>query len=336
MMKHLFLKSFRYCTYSIFLLLTFGLVSGCANDIPINIDDPLESRGSYDVHISSVSIPNPEDSEKSFSGKIYFPSQDGGTSRESGDYTLILLTPGFSASFTLYERFAKHFVSHGFVVLGFNFVPSATSTDGEHDYKARQIGYAIDFIVSEASGISDYIDPTNVGLVGHSMGGKASFYAASIDQRINAIAALDPSNAGGPPCFISPSNCAAYPVAPNPTRETFGILNHIQVASLIIRSAPDPLFNPAEEFNASWFFYGYDGNGLYAVPSPAVYIDMGKVSHAAYIPLISRPVASFLKRTMTAWFMTHLRGEPMPEYYDGDIIQTDINKGLILAVDYRE
>ena len=335
MMKHLFHKSFRYCTYSIFLLLTFGLVSGCAKDTPININDPLENRGSYDVHISSVNIPNPEDLEKPFFSKVYFPSQDGGTSRESGDYKLILLTPGFSASFTAYERFAEHFVSHGFVVLGFDFVPSATSTDGEHDYKARQVSYAIDFVLSEASEISDYIDPTNIGLAGHSMGAKVGFYAASIDQRISAIAAMDPSNAGGPPCFISPSKCAAYPVSPNPTREAIGVLDNIHVASLIIRSAPDPLLNPAAEFNASWFFYGYDGNGLYAASSPAVYVDMGKTSHAAYIPLISRPVAAFLKRTMAAWFMTHLRGEPMPEYYDGDIIQADIDKGLILGVDYR-
>ncbi len=334
-MKRPFLKSFTYCSYFIFILLSFGLVSGCAKDTPININDPLENRGPYDVHISSVSIPNPENPDKPLSGKVYFPSQDTGTSRANGDYKLILLTPGFSTSFTLYERFARHFVSHGFVVLGFDFVPSAISTDGEHDYKARQVSYAIDFALSTASEISDYIDPANIGLAGHSMGAKVGFYAASIDQRISAIAAMDPSNAGGPPCFISPSNCAAYPVAPNPTREAIGVLNNIQTASLIIRSSPDPLFNPAEEFNASWFFYGYDGNSLYAVASPAVYIDMGKTSHAAYVPLISRPIAAFLKRTMTAWFMTHLQGEPMQEYYDGEIIQADIDKRLILSVDYR-
>jgi len=335
MMKRLHFKPITHYHYFVFFLLAIGLVSGCASDAPININDPLENRGSYDVHMSSVIIPNPENLEKPLSGNVYFPSQDGGTSRANGDYKLILLTPGFSASFTLYERFAKHFVSHGFVVLGFDFVPSASPIDGEHDYKARQVSYAIDFMLSEASEISDYIDPTNIGLAGHSMGAKVGFYTASIDQRISAIAAMDPSNAGGPPCFISPSNCAAYPVAPNPTREVIGVLDNIQIASLIIRSAPDPLFNPAEEFNASWFFYGYDGNSLYAVPSPAVYIDMGNTSHAAYVPLISRPVAAFLKRTMAAWFMTHLRDEPMQEYYDGDIIQADIDKGLILGVDYR-
>ena len=57
--------------------------------------------------------------------------------------------------------------------------------------------------------------------------------------------------------------------------------------------------------------------------------------YAAYIPLISRPVAAFLKRTMAAWFMTHLRGEPMQEYYDGDVIQADIDEGFILGTDYR-
>jgi len=315
--------------------LLFGNLSGCAKDLPINAADPLENRGAYDIYVSDVSIPNPENSDKPISGKYYFPSLDGGESRAEENYKLILLTPGFSASFTLYQRFAMHLSSHGFVVLGFDFIPSANSLDGEHDYKARQVSYAVDYMLSEENGLAEYIDPLDVGLAGHSMGAKVGFYAASLDDRINVIAAMDPVNAGGPPCFISPSNCAAYPVAPNPDRETIGVLENAHVASLILRSAPDPLVNPANEFNASWFFHGYDDNGLYAVPAPAVYIDMGKTSHAAYIPLLSRPVAAFLKRTMTAWFMTHLRGEIMDRYYDGDIIQADIDKGRILSVEYR-
>jgi len=334
-MEHPFFKPFLHFSYIIFTLFAISLTNGCASDNPINIHDPLENKGTYDVHISSVSISNPEDLEKPLNGKIYFPSRDSGISQANGNYKLILLTPGFSASYTLYERFAKHFVSHGFVVLGFDFIPNASPTKGEHDYKARQTSYVIDFALSQASGISNNIDHYDIGLAGHSMGAKIGFYAASLDQRISTIAAMDPSNAGGPPCFISPSNCAAYPVAPNPSREAIGVLDNIETASLIIRSAPDPLFNPSAEFNASWFFYGYDGNSLYATPTPSVYVDMGKSSHAAYIPLISRPVAAFLKRTMTAWFMTHLQGESMQEYYDGDIIQADIDKGLIIGVDYR-
>ena len=316
-------------------VLLFGTLSGCAKDLPINTNDPLESRGAYDIYVSDVTVPNPEEVNKPIFGKLYFPSLDDGLTKADGDYKLILLTPGFSASFTLYERYAKHFVSHGFVVLGFDFIPNVSSVDGEHDYKARQVSYSIDYMSSEQSGVAEYIDPLNIGLAGHSLGGKVSFYAASLDDRITVISAMDPSNAGGPPCFISPSRCFAYPVAPNPNRDAIGVLENTQVASLIIRSAPDPAFNPAEEFNASWFFHGYDGNGLYAVSSPAVYVDMGSTSHVAYIPLISRSVAAFLKRTMTAWFMTHLRGEVMDSYYDGDIIQADIDSGRIDGVEYR-
>lgn len=321
--------------YIMLAALTFSALSGCARDLPINADDPLENKGAYDVYINEVIIPNPEDAEKPIEGKVYFPSMDGGLSKTDGDYKLILLTPGFSASFTVYERYAKHFVSHGFVVLGFNFVPSANAFDGEHDYKARQISAVIDYATSELSEMADNIDPLDIGLAGHSMGAKVGFYAAAMDDRITVIAAMDPSNAGGPPCFISPSNCYSYPVAPNATREAIGVLENVHVASLILRSAPDAAFNPADEFNASWFFHGYDGNGLYAVPTPAVYVDMGKTSHAAYVPLLSRTVAAFSKRTMTAWFMTHLRAETMDSYYDGDIIQADIDSGRIDGVEYR-
>lgn len=237
--------------------------------------------------------------------------------------------------FSFYEQYAIHFASHGFVVLGFNFISSGNVLDGGHEYKARQISYVIDYAISEKSGLAQTIDHENIGLVGHSMGAKINFFAAALDDRVSVIAALDPVNAGGPPCFISPSNCAAYPVAPSPVRGTIGVLSDINVASLILRSEPDSFVNPEEEFNASWFFHGYDGLGLYAVPSPAVYIDMGSVSHMAYLPLLSRGITSFSKRTMTAWFMTHLRGELMGAYYDGDIIQRDIETGLVIGVDYR-
>jgi len=310
-------------------------LSGCVSDLPVNTDDPLESKGSYDVYVSDVKIPNREKPSKSLTGRIYFPSFDGGVSRADENYKLILLTPGFGTSFKFYERFAMHFVSHGFAVLGFDFVSGVNPMDGQHDYKARQVSYAIDYILSDQSGFADNIDAEGIGLAGHSTGAKVGLYAASIDDRITAVAALDPVNVGGPPCLISPSYCRKYPVAPNAKRELVGVLNDVMAASLIFRSAPDPLFNPEKEFNASWFFKGYDGNGLYAVPAPAIYVDMGKTPHVFYIPMLSQPVSSFLKRTMTAWFMTYLRGEPMEAYYYGDIIGADIDEGRVRGVEYR-
>jgi len=257
--KHFYASLISLCDFPrihpiTYIAILLGMLSGCAADNATNPDDPLENRGIYDVAVNQVDIPNPENTNAPFSAKVYFPSLDGGASWAAGDYKLIVLTPGFAASFNLYERYAKHFTSHGFVVLGFDFASGGNVLDGGHEYKARQISYVIDYAASELSGLAQYIDSDHVGLVGHSMGAKVSFYAAALDARISVISAMDPVNAGGPPCFIFPAKCAAYPVAPNPAREMVGVLDNINVASLILRSEPDSLVNPEEEFNASsWY-----------------------------------------------------------------------------------
>ena len=58
------------------------------------------------------------------------------------------------------------------------------------------------------------------------------------------------------------------------------------------------------------FYEGYDGEGLYAVPSPTLYFDMGTASHGSYAEPFSSEnrVPMIAWRTALAWLLTHLQG----------------------------
>ena len=172
-----------------------------------------------------------------------------------------------------------------------------------------------------------------------------AFYAAAAFNGSNTSApfvgmaiGLDPVNSGGAPCFIAPDGCTRYPVAPNPMNGDIGLLDNINGASLILRSEPDPLTNPEQQFNAELFYRGFDGFGLHGVPSPALYLDMGSASHASYglpeddnnrVPVIAR-------RTATAWIKTHFESaQNLQHFFTGEYIQADIGAGRVVAVEER-
>ena len=173
---------------------------------------------------------------------------------------------------------------------------------------------------------------------GHSQGGKIAFYAASTDtsNSIVGVIALDPVNAGGPPCFLYPDLCGKYPVAPNIETGERGVMYQMNssTGSIIFRSAPG-FFNPDEAFNAQWFYYGSDGRGLDAAPSPSWYYDFGNFDHTGYIPMLFSEQVQVIKRSMVAFLQHHLQDIDRTNYLTGDIVQSDITAGLLVDVESR-
>ena len=149
---------------------------------------------------------------------------------------------------------------------------------------------------------------------------------------------LDPVNSGGAPCFIAPNDCTKYAVAPNPITGDMGLLDNVNGASLILRSEPDPRTNPDAQFNAELFYQGFDGEGLYAVPSPALYLDMGSATHASYAQPAGEdnPVPIIAKRTAIAWLKKHFEGaQNLQAFFTEDYIQADIDAGLVIGAQER-
>ena len=294
--------------------------------------DPYEAMGPYAVFTQEVSVANPEAPDKPIPGKIFAPSEDGGASIADGLFELVVFMPGFGANYSSYYVYTTQLASHGSIVIGMNFAVAA-GFDGTHDYLARQTTYVVDYALGGGSPLAGHVDAARIAAAGHSLGGKIGFYAAAIDPRITVVMALDPSNSGGPPCFVAPDWCNAYPVAPNVVTGDIGLLDGVNAASFIMRAAPDVLFNPDEQSNARYFFYGLDGAGSHGVKSPALYFDVGSAGHISW--LTDANVQRISKRTMVAWLKAHFHSESLDPYFTGAIIQKDVDAGTVDAVATR-
>lgn len=297
--------------------------------------DPLELPGSYGVFRSELfDVPNPEVPDEPIRARIHAPSADGGLSVDEGPFPMVLFMPGFGATLDAYDMYASHLASHGFIVASMDFrLPGGV--DGRHDYLARQALYVIDHALGSASPVWGHVDASKIATAGHSLGGKIAFYAAALDSRIEVVMALDPSNGGGPPCFISPEWCNAYPVAPNVETGAIGLLDQVDAASFIMRAAPDA-FNPDPQSNAEHFFFGLDGQGAHAVGPPALYFDVGAAGHASWLYLGNPEVPRITRRTLVAWLRKHFQCEPLEAYFTGEIVQRDVAAGIIVAVETRQ
>jgi len=296
--------------------------------------DPLEQPGPYGVYTSGpILVANPEYPEEPLEAEIYAPSEDGGESVAAGRFELVLFMPGFGATYDVYDMYARHLASHGSIVAGMNF-RIEMGVDGRHDYLARQAVYVIDHVSGSKCPFSVHVDGSRIAAAGHSLGGKIAFYAASLDPRITVVMAMDPSNGGGPPCFISSEWCNAYPVAPNVVTGEAGRLDQVNAASFIMRAAPD-LTNPDPQSNAEHFFFGDDGSGGHAVGAPALYFDMGAAGHASWLYVGNPHVPRITRRTLVAWLNTHFYGGDFQEYFTGEVAQRDLDAGNLVGIATR-
>ncbi|CAB9525367.1 expressed unknown protein [Seminavis robusta] len=314
------------------LVFSIRSCSGLFFDQSVVIDpnDPLENTGPSTVITEPVQFALETDT---LQGEMFIPRESDGSFTEI--YGFVLFMPGAGSSFTMYEDYLNHLASHGYLTVGLDFASRGITTESEHDLKAQQ---ALDVIAAVQSMDSAY-ESLPVICAGHSQGGKISFYAASTDTTgsIKGVMAMDPVNSGGPPCFLFPNLCIKYPVAPNTESGQRGIMHQMSdgTGSIIFRSEPDFFTNPDEQFNAQYFYYGSDGQGTDAAPSPAFYYDMGNFGHTAYLPMLCSEQIQLIKRSMVAFLQQHIQGIGRDDYLTGNIVQADIDSGYLNAVESR-
>ena len=104
-------------------------------------------------------------------------------------HALILLSPGFQLGRDLYESYCAHLASWGYIAV------LQTYSEGgffmSHGNLAADTSGLIDWL--ESDGAASFPEWNGqIGLTGHSLGGKLSLLAASQDSRIGAVVALDP------------------------------------------------------------------------------------------------------------------------------------------------
>lgn len=89
--------------------------------------------------------------------------------------------------------------------------------------------------------LADLVDPSRVGIAGHSLGAAAVSYIGQIDDRVDAIAAYDNLSAPTPGgAAVCPSGSSPRPATPPITKPALGISNDYGLTPMPYDADPDP------------------------------------------------------------------------------------------------
>ena len=134
--------------------------------------------------------------ERTMDVRIYLPSD-----LAAGPFPLVVLSHGFQLNGEGYNVLGDRLASHGFVVVSPSYGDSLFNALS-HTALAQIVVATIDWAAAENarsdSALFGHLDLDNIGVTGHSRGGKQSIYAAILDPRIKAVFGIDPVDSGPP------------------------------------------------------------------------------------------------------------------------------------------
>lgn len=160
--------------------------------------DPADD-GDFSVTETSATIPGASQG-RTLAATVYAPT---GT---SGSRPLVIVHPGFQMPRTQYASYARHLATWGFVAVATDYAESGFSID--HARIAGDVPAVIDWALAQSELA---IDSDRIAAVGHSLGGKISVLAASLDSRIRAIVGWDPVDSQNP--SVAPEKMTALDAA---------------------------------------------------------------------------------------------------------------------------
>ena len=144
--------------------------------------------------------------ERAMDVRIYLPSD-----LAAGPFPLVVLSHGFQLNGEGYNVLGDRLASHGFVVVSPSYGDSLFNALS-HTALAQIVVATIDWAAAEnarsGSALFGHLDLDNIGVTGHSRGGKQSIYAAILDPRIKAVFGIDPVDSGPP---FGGNDPVAYP-----------------------------------------------------------------------------------------------------------------------------
>jgi len=115
-------------------------------------------------------------------GTIYFP-----TSTAEGTFGAVAVAPGFTATQSSVAWLGPRIASQGFVV----FVIDTTTTLDQPPARGTELLAALDYLTTRSS-VRTRIDSTRLAVMGHSMGGGATLFAAKKRPALRAALPLAP------------------------------------------------------------------------------------------------------------------------------------------------
>lgn len=131
--------------------------------------------------VSSVSVVAPTGFG---GGTIYYPTT-------AGQYGVVAISPGFTATESSIAWLGRRMATHGFVVVTIN---TLTTLD-QPASRATQLMAALNHVVNSASStVRSRVDPNRRAVAGHSMGGGGALIAAENNPGLKAALPLTPWN----------------------------------------------------------------------------------------------------------------------------------------------
>ena len=160
--------------------------------------------------------------------EIYYPATSAGTSTPvaSGTYPVIVFGHGFAMTWDAYSNIWEHYVPRGYIMA---FVRTESSlfpspSHGDFGLDLKLVAQKMLDLQTTNALFQNHIYP-KVGIMGHSMGGGASFLASNNNTNIHALIGLAPAE----------TNPSAITVAPN-----------VQVPSIVFSGSSDGVTPPAQ------------------------------------------------------------------------------------------
>lgn len=141
----------------------------------------LSAIAQHQVGHYQVTFQDPERGNRSIQTEIYYPAITAGESTQAanGQFPVIVFGHGFVMAWSAYENLWEEFVPRGYIMVFPRTEGSAFGTD--HQEFGWDLEYLVTQIQTEGTNatapINGIVDP-NTALMGHSMGGGATFLAA--------------------------------------------------------------------------------------------------------------------------------------------------------------
>jgi predicted dienelactone hydrolase len=198
-------------------------------------------------------------------GTIYYPTT-------AGQYGVIAISPGFTATQSSVAWLGRRMATHGFVVIT---IDTNTTLD-QPASRATQLIAALNYVVNSASStVRSRVDPNKRAVAGHSMGGGGALIAAENNPSLKASLPLTPWNLSSsftqvrvPTLIVGSDGDAVAPVAvharpfyaslPGTTYKAYAELN------LATHFTPNSTNTPIGRYGVTWMKRFVDADTRYS------------------------------------------------------------------------
>jgi predicted dienelactone hydrolase len=290
--------------------------------------------GCRDVDQIVFRVKDEEVADTSVYETVYFPRINPWVPpSQRPQYPVIMFAPGFNCPPVLYRSYGEQLASWGYVVHFAHYVGL------DNVVTTQDISEHLDWLFEENlnrhSVLAGSMDPTRVGVIGHSMGGKYAVMACIEDDRFRAGVALDPVDAAA-------SLGSGSDRFPSITPER---MSEVQEPMLFIGTEYPSFLTPVEEDFHQFFLHA---------ESPAQEVRVLNSDHVSFIDDIG-PILDFMHlafgdhedvddvtaknvaiRYIVSWFNVHLKDQTeFQTFLTGPMAQQDILKGRVeIATNY--